>query len=155
MSQVSSTVDVSSVASLASDRHPGDPSPTPLAFYACTICSRDGSVPPYPAPLSAILVNTHPVSTFTAVHGQPNQIEAVQTLAGGLLGSFSTLLSCILNHTPPPPPPPSLHKRNNRSLKRRRGGGGEESLFPRRQRIFPSSSWGERRMHERRETAAF
>lgn len=78
------------------------PNPPP-AFYACTICSRDRSVSLYPAPLSAILVNTHPVSAFTAVHGQSNQIEAVLTLAGGLLGSFRTLLSCILNHHPPPP----------------------------------------------------
>lgn len=76
------------------------PNPPP-AFYACTICSRDRSVSLYPALLSAILVNTHPVSAFTAVHGQPNQIEAVLTLAGGLLGSFRTLLSCILNHRPP------------------------------------------------------
>lgn len=101
----------------------------PAAFYACTICSRDPSVSLYPAPLSAILVNTHPVSAFTVVHGQSNQIEAVLTLAGGLLGSFRTLRSCILNHRPPPAAPPSLHKRNNGRLKRRRGGGGEESLF--------------------------
>lgn len=74
----------------------------PAAFYACTICSRDRSVSLYPALLSAILVNTHPVSAFTVVHGQSNQIEAVLTLAGGLLGSFRTLRSCILNHRPPP-----------------------------------------------------
>lgn len=76
------------------------PNPPP-AFYACTICSRDRSVSLYPAPLSAILVNTHPVRTFTAVHGRSNQIEAVLALAGGLLGSFRTLLSCIRNHHPP------------------------------------------------------
>lgn len=103
--QLSHIIDASCVASLAPDGHCWDPSPNPPpAFYACTICSRDRSVSLYPAPLSAILVNTHPVSTFTAVHGQSNQIEAALTLAGGLLGSFRTLLSCILNYCTPPLP---------------------------------------------------
>lgn len=108
--------------------------PPPPAFYACTICSRDGSVSLYPAPLSAILVNTHPVSAFTAVHGQSNHIRAGWRTAGTL--QHPALLHFKSHHPPPaaappppPPRPPGPHKRNKRRLKRRRGGGGEESLF--------------------------
>ena len=94
------------------------PNPPP-AFYAFTICSRDRSVPLCPAPLSAILVNTHPVSAFTAVHSQSNQVEVVLTLAGGPWGSFRTLLSCILKHRPP-------QDRTKGITGAWRGGGGVE-----------------------------
>lgn len=128
LSRVSPSVDASTVASLASDRHSRDPSPTPhtpllhfthapsahvTAVYRCTQrrCRPSWSTPTQSA--HSLRCTGSPITS---------------KLAGGLLGSFSTLLSCILNHTTPPRPP-SLHKRNNRSLKRRRGGGGEESLF--------------------------
>lgn len=105
VSRVSPGVAASTVASLASDRHSRDPSPTPHptptpppAFYACTICSRDGSVSLYPAPLSAILVNTHPVSAFTAVHGQSNHIQAGWRTAGIL--QYPALLHFKSHHPP-------------------------------------------------------
>lgn len=75
----------------------------------------------------------HPPSQ--RIHCGARAVQSDPRGGGGLLGSFSTLLPCILNHTthppipPPHPRPPRLHKRNNGSWKRRRGGGGEAAAY--------------------------